>query len=831
MSRFNRLYQLAFLLGVFTSCSLTKYVPDGDYLLSKNSIEFTKDSLSIKKHHLDVEELSSIIKQQPNRRILLGFRFHLRLYNASNQKRIEKRIPLKQAKADKKNKRIELRNERKTAKNPTYKPMMLESRRLTFGEKLRSAGEQPVVVDQNKVEKSSKQLSIYLIKKGFFNNIVSDSISIRKNNKQADVHYLIKTGNPYTYKSITYSISDTLLVKYLDSLKPNSLLKVGSNFDTDILDKERKRITDYLLNKGYHYFNKEFVFFRADTSVGDAKVDLVMGIQNYKYKAAFSDTVLERKHSRYRISGIHFRLKPGYIVDKTDTIQISYKGATISYNSKLICKPELLHKQLSFKHGDYYSKQHTEATYRKLANLGLFDKVSIKFDSSNANNGLNVFIDLVEAKSQTFMLSTDGTHNEGLLGIEGSLNYSHRNIFNGAEHFSLSLMGGVESQLLYTESNDSLSSLNAILFNTVEFGPNLSLTLPKYLFINKLKFLKDHSSGRTEFTASLNYQKRPDFTRSMQELSFGWHIHEKKAISWHINPLIISAIDIRKKPEFEQQIQELNDQFIAASFQDHIIAGGLYSFEYNGQNDKKVKNVFYLKATLETAGGLLYRTHKLLKRPYDNTSPNSYNLLGIRYAHFQKIATDLRYYIPLGLKSKLVYRLAGGIGVPRENLQEALPFEKSFFSGGANGMRAWRARSLGPGAYYDQQNRFDKIGDIQLEGNMELRFPVISWVEGAFFLDAGNVWLINEDPLRPGGKFSSNFINDLAVGSGLGVRMDLEFFIIRMDLGIPIRNPSIQMNDFSEEFRPWIFQSYNSAVNADNRFYKLQFNLGIGYPF
>ena len=831
MRRFNLFYQFVLLLGIFSSCSITKYVPDGKQLLVKNSIELNRESISAKKNSFSIDQLNAIVKQQPNRKILIGFPFHLRLYNLSNQKRIDKRVPKKYAKTEKINKRIELRNQKKIAKNPSYQPQMSKSRALTFGEKLRSAGEEPVVVDENLTEQSSKQLSTYLTKKGYFNNNVSDSTYSKKNRKKAVVSYTINLGQPYRLNSIEYKISDSILSLFIDSIKQNSQLKEGINFDTDVLDLERDRITAYLLNSGYHYFNKEFVFFKADTSVGENKVDLVLSVQNYKHKAGFSKNPIEMEHKRYKISTIHFRLTPGFSSDYIDTSRIRFQDIDISYSKKLVCKPEMLLKQLKFKIGDFYSKKNTEDSYRKLSNLGIFDKVSIKFDSSSYSNGLSVFIDLVESKSQTLSLSTDGTHNEGLLGVEGRLTYAHRNLFNGAEHFSISLTGGVESQLLFTESNDSLSSLNSILFNTIEFGPNVSFSLPKYLFINKLKFLRNHSSGRTEFTASLNYQRRPDFTRTMQELSFGWYFHEKKTISWHINPLIISAIDITKDPDFEQQIEELNDQFIQASFQDHIIAGGFYSFEYNGQNDREINNVFYFKAVLETAGGLLYRTHKLLNRPVDNNSTNSFDLLGIRYAHFQKISTDLRYYVPIGLRSKLVYRLAGGIGVPRENLSEALPFEKSFFSGGANGMRAWRARSLGPGSYYDEQNRFDKIGDIQLEGNVEFRFPLISWFEGALFLDAGNVWLINDDPLRPGGKFSSNFINELAIGSGVGIRMDLEFFIIRMDFGIPLRNPAIQMNDSSNEFKPWIFNSYNSSANENNRFFRPQFNLGIGYPF
>ena len=304
-----------------------------------------------------------------------------------------------------------------------------------------------------------------------------------------------------------------MLTSFIDSLSIESLLKTGDNFDTDILDDERHRLTNYLLNNGYHYFNRDFIYYKADTSLSAYQVDLVMGVQNYKYKSTFSDTVLERSHKRYKISEVNFQLYKGFNQNPLDTVSINYKDIKISYHSKLICKPELLYKLLTFKKGDYYNKLNVESTYKKLANLGLFEEVAIKFDTSSVGNGLAVFISLVEAKSQTFTLSTDGTNNEGLFGIEGSLNYSHRNLFKGAEHLSISLTGGFESQLLLTGSNDSLSALNSILFNTIEFGPKLSFTLPKYLFINKFKFLKDHSSGRTEFTASLNYQERPDLKR------------------------------------------------------------------------------------------------------------------------------------------------------------------------------------------------------------------------------------------------------------------------------------------------------------------------------
>ena len=294
--------------------------------------------------------------------------------------------------------------------------------------------------------------------------------------------------------------------------------------------------------------------------------------------------------------------------------------------------------------------------------------------------------------------------------------------------------------------------------------------------------------------------------------------------------MLISAIDISPSDAYQLQIDTLNDQFIAASFQDHVIAGGVFSFEYNGQNLNRSKNDFYIKSSFETAGGTLYNFHSITGKSKDPLTNSYYDLLGIRYAHYQKMTMDIRYYQPIFYNSKMVYRFFGGVGVPRTNLKQALPFEKSFFVGGANGIRAWRARSLGPGSFLDSVQRYDKIGDIQLEGNIEARFPLSDWIEGALFVDLGNVWLLKYDSLRAAGQFKfDTFVDEIAVGGGFGVRFNLDFFIIRADIAIPLKNPSIPVNDpdFPLKSR-WIFQ----GKYEDRKFFHpVQFNLGIGYPF
>lgn len=842
--RYHFLYLISLLaLLCFTwSCNQTKYVPEGQYLLVENEVEIKRDSsLSLSflnKTGVSEEELTTIIKQKPNRKIIIG-KFHLWLYNRSNQARIDRRIEIKNKKIEKKNQRITQKNERKLLKDPYYEVKDTLERKTTFGENIRSAGEEPVILDSMKIEKSVKQMNIYLIKKGYFNNKVTSRVEYlsedsekRKFKQKVKVHYKVAPRAPYKVSSYTRDIKDKSISLVLDALKKDSLIKVGNNFDTDALEAERKRITKLLWENGFYYFNQEFIYYKVDSTIGNHKVSISLGIQNFKVKDVVNDTLIDKPHKAFRIGSVEiFADEQPKKVNKDDYAAIHLEEIDVYHQLKLKIKPSLLVNSVLFKEGDLYKKTLEEATYRKFMSLGTYRSVSVRYDT--INGALDVKIFLEPNKAQTFNVATDGTQTNGLFGIEGSMTYTHNNVFGGAEKLQISISGGLEMQRLIFESDSvigsEVSSVNEIArtFNTLEFGPKLSLTLPRMLFIQPIveKIVGNRlSSPKTEFSASLNFQNRPDFKRAIEEFSFGWIYNEKPAVTIRFNPIIVSAISIDKSAEFEQRIQELNDRFLAASYQDHIIAGGKLSFIYNGQNDKKVKNTFYFQSSLETGGNIIRGIFNAVNRPYDNEVTESYDILSIRFAQFAKISGDFRYYFPLSKNSKIVYRLAGGLGVPLANLSEALPFEKSFFSGGANGIRAWKARTLGPGSYRDPDLRFDKIGDIQLEGNVEVRFPLISWVEGAVFIDAGNIWLLNEDSLRVGGKFDKNeFMSEIAFGAGLGLRLDLDFFVIRLDLAAPIKNPSLSKG------QRWLWdEQWN-----DNRkqYYRPQFNLGIGYPF
>jgi outer membrane protein assembly factor BamA len=845
------------------SCRTTRHVPDGQYLLEENKIIFTKEASDttfnlslLSTTGVTEDELLPILKQQPNRRIFILGRFHLWLYNRSNPSRIDRRIEAKIEKAERKNKKIERRNSRKLAKNSDYtaQPLLdpLTDRKRTLGENLRSAGEAPILLDSVKTERSSKQISLYLMNKGYFTNQVTDSVVYlgdtvekangnlkypkRKNIKKAIVYYVVSPHEPYKIRNYTNDIKEEKVRSIINEKfnRPGGLIRPSENFDTDKLEAERKQVTKKLMESGYYYFNKEFVFFKVDSSLGSHQVDISLGIQNYKYKAPGSDSLLSRPHIAYHIDQI--TIYADYR-SKEDTSKIShtrFKEITIAHNRNLKIKPAVMYNAVLFKEGELYKKTLEEATYKRINALGTFKTVSIQYyQLPDDKLGVNIY--LSPAKAQTFTIASDGTQTNGLFGIEGSMTYTHNNTFGGAEKLQISMTGGIEMQrLIFSGDTTSIGTEGTSLenltntFNTIEFGPKISLTLPRFLFIQHSMenwFKLPISNPKTEFSASLNFQNRPDFKRGIEDFKFTWIYHEKPAFTLRITPFEISAIEIEKSAEFQQRIDDLNDKFLAASYQDHIIAGGIITGTYNGQILKKRKpSTFYFQGSLEGAGNMLRAFKNLSGATFDDPINESYDLFNIRFAQFVKISGDFRHYYKLGQNGKVVSRVAGGIGIPGKNLKEALPFEKSFFSGGTNGIRAWKARTLGPGGYLDPDIRYDKIGDIQLEGNLELRFPIISWVEGALFVDAGNIWLINEDSLRIGGKFEANdFITEVAIGSGLGVRFDLDFFIIRLDFAIPMKNPSQPLG------QRWIWEA---GLSEERRtYYKPQLNLGIGYPF
>jgi len=746
---------------------------------------------------------------------------------------------------------------------------------------LNSIGEAPVFIDTAKIANTTKQIQVYLVKKGYFNAEVIDTIIKHKNKPKASVYYIINKHKPYRIHTITRRIPNHEIAQLIhQTTAKNPVIKNTQIFDVEKLKKERNNIEKRLLNEGYYGFSKDYIYYEIDSVLWDpfvhkpisgdtikqnqdgygnlsllAKnntdgwvkdstkllqmVNITMGVQQLERKNHL-DSIVNVPHQKYQINKVtvfaDYSNTKGTLVTNYDSLIYSNNGKVLvfAYQDRIKVRSSIIANRIFILPGNLYRAKDVEATYKQLSDLGVFRLVSVKFNKTNEiKDGLALLecvITLTQSKRQSFTLETDGTNRGGNLGIEGSISYNHKNLFKGAEKLSISMSGGLEVQQLFTNQDSTLGSsgLNPI-FNTVEFGPSISLDIPKAILIQPLLKQWDHTS--TGIQVGLNYQQRPDFTRNTEEGHLKWDFSKG---SNHFNTgYNLSALKISKQSqEFKDRLAELNDPILNNSFIDHIISSLSFGYTYNDQSPNKLKNVGYYSASVELAGFFLRKFAVPLGLDY-NAINDSYSIFGTRFAEYVRTTQDLRFYQRFNEKSEMVYRFIGGIGVPFENIKDALPFERSFFAGGANSIRGWRARLLGPGGHLDTtfQDRFDKIGDIYLETNLEYRFDLFDFIEGAIFLDAGNIWLINESVARPGGFFTKDFYKEIAVSSGVGFRFDLDFFIVRLDIATRIKDPALPVGE------RWFFQDKTTHnilrqdLGADDYKMGINLNFGIGYPF
>jgi len=426
------------------------------------------------------------------------------------------------------------------------------------------------------------------------------------------------------------------------------------------------------------------------------------------------------------------------------------------------------------------------------------------------------------------------------MGVYTNLVYRHRNVLHGAENFEVRIVTGFEaSQVLgqTTAVNISTGQIERnFRLNTFEIGPDISLSIPRIPFMGYDRF-KRSSDPRTTFNAAVNYQIRPDYERTLFQLSTGIGFIENPDKVTRINIEIaeISLIKINKSQGFEDFIQRLNDVFLANSYQDHLISATRFAYTLNTQKLKFQRSYWYYRGSLEGAGNALRLAYEQSGQSRDEF--DSYEIAGIRFAQYYKTDHDLRYYFNTNPRNGFVFRTFGGVGRGGKNLQ-VLPFEKSYFAGGANGIRAWQARTLGPGSFRDTLNvlTYNNIGDVKIEFNVEYRFKITQMFQAAFFADAGNIWLMRPDVNRPGADFnSSRFVSEIAVGAGFGIRLDFEFFLVRFDIGYPLKDPLKVPGERwlwqpKDEYDAFIQRTADDTAAFSGRARGV-FNIGIGFPF
>ncbi len=761
------------LLLSFYSCKSTKFVPKDKFLLNKTHIITNNKKL-------DISEINNYISQKPNNKILGIYKFHLHNYNLLHTDKDKK-----------------------------------------WRKKLENIlGEPPVIYDNYLTKKSVKQIKQYIANKGYFDAQVQDS-TVQKN-KKIDVFYIINSNKVYKIKSISYKIEDPKIKKIVIKDDINCKIKIGNNYNIDDFSKERNRLTTLLKNHGYYNFSKEYIYFEVDSSQTQKSIKLTIGIKKFQRKN-YNNKIISENHKVYKINNIYINLNydANKIIQK-DSIYLN-KLDTFIYNNVYFIKSryykfnyKIILPLLNFGKDSIYSYDAANSTYNNIQNLQLFKFININFykDKTSTKPLINCEINLSPFKKQSYVIEAEGTNSSGNLGAAGNISYTNKSIFNGAEIINIRFKTAIETQTIINKNSNS-NLVKYLPFNTQEYQGNTSLTIPRFFFpfISKEFVRKYHP--KTVINTVYNYQLRPDYTRIITDISYGYFWKSSQKIHHIFNPITISSVKLKGMSlDF---LESFSNPYIYESYTDHLISVTSYSFIFSNQKINKLKNYVYFRSNLESAGNILSTYSKITNR--ELIENNYYEIFNNRFAQYLKTDFDFRYNKYTTNKNKIVYRLFFGIGYPYGNLK-TLPFEKQFFAGGANGIRAWQVRTLGPGSYKDTLQIPIQSSDIKLETNLEYRFKLFWVIQGALFIDAGNIWALNKIEDHNEAMFKFNrFYKEIAVGSGAGLRFDFSFFIIRFDLGIKIYEPQ-------EDLGKRLIIT-NRGYNSND----FQLNIGIGYPF
>lgn len=771
---------IAFMAG----CSNSKYLPENKYLLVKNTVESNNPGI-------DKSDVDNYFKQKPNKEILGFYRFHLSVYTLGS----------------------------KIKKDGWLKDWLMNT-----------IGEEPVILDTSLTNNTVRQLNYYLENKGYFKGNVTKSIEYEPN-KKAKVTYKIKAEDAYTIRNLKYLAEDSSLLQTVKDTREKSLLKSGSQFDADRFDDERERITRILKGKGYYYFNKNYIRFKVDSTIPGRQLDVYLQVNQRVYKAKmYDDSLVALSHHRYKVRNVYIYPDYNALLEDSmnyDTLQYHTGGKTYHYlyTDELPYKPRALKKFIFIEPHRFYDLRDVEMTNRRLASLQQFKYVNIEFENIHAGikpwfrdtlpGILDCHIRLTREAQMFYTMEGLVKNTSRDLGTEVSLTYGDRNLFRGAEKFNFSGNIAMETQRIIGDDDDETIA-PWLPFNTVETGVNTSLEIPRFLLPVDPDRFPHYFKPHTNLNVGYNYRQRPDYRRHLTNFSFGYFWDESATKRHQIKFPNINSIKIYPDSSFIRKLNEINNKKFLNAYQDHLILGAKYTFTLNNQAQRKKEPSFvFFRGDLELAGNALNAFNQMLDAQQNDKG--YYELFKIRYAQYVRANADFRYYYKFNDHNTLATRVDLGVGIPYGN-SNVLPFEKSFFVGGSNGIRAWQIRSLGPGGFSENVSNLDKIGDLSIETSVEYRFPVYDFVKGALFLDAGNVWLKDKNKDFPGGSFQfDRFYKEFALGTGLGLRLDFSFFVIRLDAAIKMSDPSLP------EGSRWILNQYKLKHT--------NLNFGIGYPF
>jgi outer membrane protein assembly factor BamA len=748
-----KVYSLFIIMLIIVSCSTTKHVPNGEYLLDKVKINTEVNDIS-------KDELSGYIRQKPNARVFGVFRMQLGIYNLSG--------------------------------NDTTK---------WINRTLRKIGDEPVLLNRVQTKITMQQLTQLYKNKGYINTSVDTTITYK--NKKAKVDYHIKSNKPYRLGRYDVQIDNELLTVIAQDTS-RSVIKPDMLFDTDVFEAERNRISSQFRELGYYNFNKELLIYNADSTLREHKVNVTLVMRdeanprfNPKAKTIFN---------RYKIRSVTYLNRRDLSASsntintqKLDTVQS--RGFTLIGDGTNEIQINTLIHNTYLNPGTIYNDVSVEKTYSALNMLGAVKYVNISFKEVDENN-LDCQIVIVPSKTVSMSVEAEATFTDGFWGVRGNIGAVDRNFMRGAETLSV-------------QGSSALEWQNNVLAQ--EWGALIGLRFPVFLMPFVSFETRRNLHANTELNSSYIYQFRPgEFTT----INLGGGMKYRWLRKQFVHNFELANLSYVYFPSFSEEFREtyLNTgRYNKYNYEDHFILRMGYSGSYTSFNTARPLHDYSTsRYSVESAGNLLYGINNILG---NTKTDGAYRIFNIRYAQYFRAEYNTTRHQIIDASNRFVFHLGAGVGVPYGNA-EVIPYERRFYAGGANSVRGWSESTLGPGVYkrIDAKRRdYNQVGDVKLDLSMEYRAKMFWVLEGAAFLDAGNIWTIRNYPEQLGGAFQpTEFLKQLAIAYGGGLRLDFSFFIFRLDVGVRLFDP---VRTRREQWR----------IKPDSG--DFAFHLAIGYPF
>ncbi|MDR1543827.1 MAG: BamA/TamA family outer membrane protein [Prevotellaceae bacterium] len=685
---------------------------------------------------------------------------------------------------------------------------------------LRRLGEDPVIFDEGTAESTKEVLNQVVKNKGFLNSDVKINISTKK--KKTNVTYIISGGEPYKIGNFEINIPHDSIRQILQRSYSREPLR-GELFDVDLLNEERSRAAQNLRRMGYYTIQKEMFAYAADTAASKNTVDLTMVLQP-QYAA---DSVVGKLFRKKTIDKVTIYCFTNSTIQDEDFLTyldtVFYKDYRIIYNHKKhIFTPKILVTKTVLASGQIYNERLVDRTNANLASLSAVKYVNVSF-AEKYDDLLDCSIYVSPSDRFGYSVELEGTTTmPSDFGVGVKVSYFDKNVFHGAETFKLGANVAYEA-LGIAERNSAGEIIHRRFENAFSVGGDASLSVPQIL----IPFLKQEArkryGGTTAFSLNYNYQHRPQrFDRHIANatMRYTWQRRNTRftfnLIDWSYTFLP------NKDTTYFKNVIDQPGSFIKFSFEDHLTTEiGFAISTTNQRADSRHQSFYTLRANISAAGNILWALRNITKQKLDTVNNNNrYTIFGTPYAQFIKGEMDFSYNQFISERLRFVFHTSLGIGLPYGN-SKILPFEERFITN----LRGWDPRSLGPGTYQNPDSiirYMEQSGDIKFEINAELRFKLFWLLEGAFFVDAGNVWTIKNYPEQTGGVFSfkkGKFFEQLGCNYGFGIRADFSFFILRLDLGLKLYDPRLPAGD------RWRLGTY------DEKYKDYYFSFGIGYPF